>query len=99
MSQPLYEDYRMVQQSYSDINKLTIKVSELLAEGYVPIGGMGSQLGIILAAVAMTVLPELAREFQEYRMLMFGLMMVLMMIWRPQGLLPMKRRHMELTNG
>ncbi len=65
----------------------------------VVLGGMGSQLGIILAAVAMTVLPELAREFQEYRMLMFGLMMVLMMIWRPQGLLPMKRRHMELTNG
>ncbi|UZE96864.1 high-affinity branched-chain amino acid ABC transporter permease LivM [Alkalimarinus alittae] len=64
----------------------------------VVLGGMGSQLGIILAAVAMTVLPELAREFQEYRMLMFGLMMVLMMIWRPQGLLPMKRKHMELTN-
>lgn len=64
----------------------------------VVLGGMGSQLGIILAAVAMTVLPEMAREFQEYRMLMFGLMMVLMMIWRPQGLLPMKRKHMELTN-
>ncbi len=64
----------------------------------VVLGGMGSQLGIVLAAIAMTVLPELAREFQEYRMLMFGLMMVLMMIWRPQGLLPMKRRHMELTN-
>jgi len=65
----------------------------------VVLGGMGSQLGVILAAIAMTVLPELAREFQEYRMLMFGLMMVLMMIWRPQGLLPMKRRHMELTNA
>jgi branched-chain amino acid transport system permease protein len=65
----------------------------------VVLGGMGSQMGVILAAIAMTVLPELAREFQEYRMLMFGLMMVLMMIWRPQGLLPMKRRHMELTNA
>lgn len=64
----------------------------------VVLGGMGSQLGVILAAIAMTVLPELAREFQEYRMLMFGLMMVLMMVWRPQGLLPMKRRHMELAN-
>lgn len=63
----------------------------------VVLGGMGSQLGVILAAVAMTVLPELAREFQEYRMLMFGLMMVLMMIWRPQGLLPMKRPHLELS--
>ena len=62
----------------------------------VVLGGMGSQLGVILAAIIMTILPELAREFNEYRMLLFGLMMVLMMIWRPQGLLPMKRPHMEL---
>ena len=46
---------------------------------------MGSQVGVILAAVLLTVLPELAREFAEYRMLMFGLVMVLMMMWRPQG--------------
>ncbi|QLF94963.1 high-affinity branched-chain amino acid ABC transporter permease LivM [Pseudomonas sp. ABC1] len=59
-------------------------------------GGMGSQLGIILAAIIMVLLPELTREFSEYRMLMFGAMMVLMMIWRPQGLLPMQRPHMEL---
>jgi branched-chain amino acid transport system permease protein len=65
----------------------------------VVLGGMGSQFGIILAAIAMTVLPELAREFQEYRMLLFGLMMVLMMIWRPQGLLPAKRPVLELTHG
>jgi len=62
----------------------------------VVLGGMGSQLGVILAAVLLTVLPELAREFQEYRMLMFGLMMVFMMAWRPQGLVPMKRPHLEL---
>lgn len=62
----------------------------------VVLGGMGSQVGVILAAIIMTVLPELAREFNEYRMLLFGLMMVLMMIWRPQGLVPMKRPHMEL---
>ncbi|HKM36146.1 MAG TPA: high-affinity branched-chain amino acid ABC transporter permease LivM [Thiopseudomonas sp.] len=62
----------------------------------VVLGGMGSQIGVILAAIVMTVLPEMAREFNEYRMLLFGLMMVLMMIWRPQGLLPMKRPHVEL---
>ena len=62
----------------------------------VVLGGMGSQLGVILAAVIMTMLPELAREFQEYRMLMFGLMMVCMMVWRPEGLLPMKRPHLTL---
>lgn len=64
----------------------------------VVLGGMGSQIGVILAAVIMTVLPEMAREFKEYRMLLFGLMMVLMMIWRPQGLLPMKRPHVELRS-
>ncbi|MDZ5603614.1 high-affinity branched-chain amino acid ABC transporter permease LivM [Pseudomonas sp. RP23018S] len=62
----------------------------------VVLGGMGSQLGVILAAIVMILLPELMREFSEYRMLMFGAMMVLMMIWRPQGLLPMQRPHMEL---
>ncbi|WP_306800297.1 high-affinity branched-chain amino acid ABC transporter permease LivM [Endozoicomonas sp. YOMI1] len=62
----------------------------------VVLGGMGSQMGVILAAVIMTVLPEFAREFQEYRMLMFGLMMVLMMMWRPEGLMPIKRSHLKL---
>lgn len=62
----------------------------------VVLGGMGSQIGVVLAAIVMTVLPELAREFNEYRMLMFGVLMVFMMIWRPQGLLPMSRPHLEL---
>ncbi|WP_372741751.1 high-affinity branched-chain amino acid ABC transporter permease LivM [Neptunomonas sp.] len=62
----------------------------------VVLGGMGSQIGIILAAIVMTILPELAREFSEYRMLLFGLTMVLMMRWRPQGLVPMKRPVLEL---
>ncbi|WP_252274022.1 high-affinity branched-chain amino acid ABC transporter permease LivM [Pseudomonas subflava] len=62
----------------------------------VVLGGMGSQLGIILAAVVMILMPELMREFSEYRMLFFGALMVLMMIWRPQGLLPMQRPHLEL---
>ncbi|MDF3931766.1 high-affinity branched-chain amino acid ABC transporter permease LivM [Pseudomonas citronellolis] len=62
----------------------------------VVLGGMGSQLGVILAAVVMILLPELMRDFSEYRMLMFGAIMVLMMIWRPQGLLPMQRPHLEL---
>ncbi|WP_223550342.1 high-affinity branched-chain amino acid ABC transporter permease LivM [Pseudomonas sp. A-B-19] len=62
----------------------------------VVLGGMGSQLGVVLAAIVMILLPELMRDFSEYRMLMFGALMVLMMIWRPQGLLPMQRPHMEL---
>ena len=57
---------------------------------------MGSQIGVILAAIAVTILPELAREFADYRMLIFGAAMVLMMVWRPQGLMPMRRIHIEL---
>ncbi|MNJ62830.1 leucine/isoleucine/valine transporter permease subunit [compost metagenome] len=63
----------------------------------VVLGGMGSQLGIILAAVVMVLLQEM-REFNEYRMLIFGLTMIVMMIWRPQGLLPMQRPHLELKS-
>ena len=61
----------------------------------VVLGGMGSQLGVILAAIVMVLLQEL-RGFNEYRMLIFGLTMIVMMIWRPQGLLPMQRPHLEL---
>jgi branched-chain amino acid transport system permease protein len=42
------------------------------------------------------VLPELAREFSEYRMLIFGLVMILMMVWRPQGLFPVTRNHVKV---
>jgi len=60
------------------------------------LGGMGSQVGVALAAVAITALPELARGFDEYRMLAFGLVMVLMMMWRPQGLIPATRPRLEM---
>jgi branched-chain amino acid transport system permease protein len=61
----------------------------------VVLGGMGSQLGVILAAIVMVMLNEM-RELNEYRMLFVGLIMIFMMIWRPQGLLPMQRPHLEL---
>ncbi len=53
----------------------------------VVLGGMGSQIGIILAAVLLVGLPEWFRELQLYRMLAFGGAMVLIMLWRPRGLL------------
>jgi len=53
----------------------------------VVLGGMGSQLGVVLAAAVLVGLPELGRGFAEYRMLFFGLAMVFIMIWRPQGLI------------
>ncbi|MBY4897933.1 high-affinity branched-chain amino acid ABC transporter permease LivM [Cupriavidus sp. AU9028] len=71
-------------------------IESALILAVVVLGGMGSQLGVIIAAVLLTVLPEVARGFAEYRMLLFGLVMVLMMMWRPQGLLPASRPHVEL---
>lgn len=58
----------------------------------VVLGGMGSILGVLIAAVAITLLPELFREFEQFRMLVFGLAMVFVMIWRPGGLLKVRRR-------
>ncbi|MDU9016045.1 MAG: branched chain amino acid ABC transporter permease LivM [Escherichia coli] len=65
----------------------------------VVLGGMGSQFAVILAAVLLVVSRELMRDFNEYSMLMLGGLMVLMMIWRPQGLLPMTRPQLKLKNG
>ncbi|WP_322998241.1 high-affinity branched-chain amino acid ABC transporter permease LivM [Castellaniella sp.] len=73
-------------------------IESALILAIVVLGGMGSQLGVILAAVLLTVVPEIAREFAEYRMLIFGLVMVVMMVWRPQGLLPVKRPQVELES-
>nr|AAR19310.1 putative branched-chain amino acid transporter permease protein [symbiont bacterium of Paederus fuscipes] len=70
-------------------------IESVMILAIVVLGGMGSQLGVILGAVVMVLLLE-RREFAEYRMLIFGLAMIVMMIWRPQGLLPMQRPHLEL---
>lgn len=54
----------------------------------------GSQLGVLVSVFLFIGLPEALREFSQARMLIFGLAMMLMMIWRPQGLLPpMARRY------
>jgi branched-chain amino acid transport system permease protein len=53
----------------------------------VVLGGMGSIAGIILGAVLLITLPEIFRDFQDYRMLAFGAALIVMMVFRPQGLL------------
>ncbi len=53
----------------------------------VVLGGMGSQMGVVVAAIILIGLPEWFRELHQYRMLAFGAGMVLIMIWRPRGLL------------
>lgn len=63
----------------------------------VVLGGMGSVYGMLVGAFAIALLPEYLRAFSEYRMLMFGAAMVLMMIFRPQGLIPPKVRKYKVS--
>jgi branched-chain amino acid transport system permease protein len=61
----------------------------------VVLGGMGSILGVILGALVLILLPEELRAFSEYRMLIFGASMALMMVFRPQGIISNVRRSYE----
>ena len=62
-------------------------VLSVLLLSMVVLGGMGNIWGVMLGALALGVLPELLRSFAAYRMLIFGVLMILMMIFRPQGIL------------
>ena len=62
----------------------------------VVLGGMGSIPGVILGAVVLYVLPEALREFQQFRMLIFGGALVALMVFRPQGIIGTRRRGVEL---
>ena len=53
----------------------------------VVLGGFGSQIGVVFAAILLIGMPEIFRELQQYRMLAFGAAMVTIMVWRPRGLL------------
>lgn len=63
----------------------------------VVLGGMGSISGVVVAALVLTLAPEYLRALSGYRMLVFGALMVLMMIFRPQGLIPSRKRTYTLT--
>jgi branched-chain amino acid transport system permease protein len=56
------------------------------------LGGMGSLVGVIIAAVLLTILPELLRGVAEYRMIIYALLLIIMMLTRPQGLFGVKLR-------
>jgi len=51
------------------------------------LGGMGNTLGVVVAAILLTVLPELLRPVAEYRMILYSLLIIIIMLTRPQGLL------------
>lgn len=60
------------------------------------IGGMGSIPGIVVGALALIGLPELLREFSEFRLLLYGALLIAMMLLRPEGLWPSAVRRREL---
>jgi branched-chain amino acid transport system permease protein len=60
------------------------------------IGGLGSIEGVVLGSIALIGLPEILRSVNEYRIVAFGALLVVMMILRPEGLLPSARRQREL---
>ncbi len=68
------------------------------------VGGIGSLPGVVVGAFALVGLPELLREFAEYRMLVYGAALVVMMIYRPEGLWPetlhvAEYKHRESTSS
>ena len=74
-------------------------IQSILILSMVVIGGMGSIPGAILGASLVVLLPEIFKNFEDYRFFVFGFALVVVMIFRPQGLLPSKRRKAELLGA
>lgn len=64
----------------------------------VVLGGMGSNWGVILGAAFLVLLPEYMRAFSEYRMILFAAAMVLMMVFRPQGIIPARSKQYRIVD-
>jgi branched-chain amino acid transport system permease protein len=80
--------------TYINPNSFTFLESAIVLS-IVVLGGMGSILGVIIAALVLILMPEYLRAFSEYRMLVFGAVMTLIMIFRPHGLIADTRRKYE----
>jgi branched-chain amino acid transport system permease protein len=75
--------------SFSVIVSITVLV-------VIIVGGMASVPGVVLASFVLVGLPELLREFEEYRFLIYGALLIFMMQRRPEGFIPSRRRAQEL---
>jgi branched-chain amino acid transport system permease protein len=84
-------------QQYVEPNAFMLNLSFLFV-AMVVIGGSGNLVGVLLGAFLLTYLPERFREFQEWRPFAFGLALVLVMVLRPQGLVPSRRRATEFED-
>jgi len=87
-------------QQVNFINPPTFSIIQsILILTMVVVGGMGSIGGSILGAAIVVLLPEVFKEFEDYRFFFFGAALVVVMIFRPQGVLPSKRRKAELLGA
>jgi branched-chain amino acid transport system permease protein len=73
--------------------KLLVSINVL---ALIIVGGMGSLPGVFVGALILVGLPELLREFAEYRLLIYGVLLIVMMLTRPEGFLPEETRRQEL---
>ncbi len=83
---------------YGSIISSSIRLdTSILVVTIVVIGGMGRIPGVVLGAIVIIGLPELFREFNTYRFLLYGIALILIMQWRPEGLMPSRvgRREMH----
>ncbi|MEX1296901.1 MAG: branched-chain amino acid ABC transporter permease [Candidatus Limnocylindrales bacterium] len=76
-------------------SSINLNVSILIVT-IVTLGGMGSIPGVILGAIVIIGLPQLFREFAEYQFLFYGIALILVMHWRPEGLLPSRVGRQEM---
>ncbi|MEU5553265.1 branched-chain amino acid ABC transporter permease [Micromonospora sp. NPDC047793] len=83
--------------AFIDPTQFNVNLS-ILFVAMVVVGGSGNMVGVSVGAVLLAYLPERFREVADYRWLAFGLAMVLVMILRPQGLIPSTRRARELKD-
>ena len=78
---------------YPDSFSILVSINAL---ALIILGGMGNIWGVIIGALVLVGLPEFLREFSEYRLLIYGAVLVAMMLLRPEGLLPSRTRKAEL---
>lgn len=84
-------------QGYIDPGNFALNLSFLFV-AMVVIGGSGNMVGAVVGAILLTYLPERFREFDDWRPFAFGVALVAVMILRPQGLVPNRRRARELED-
>ena len=78
--------------SYISPDDFTFLVSVTIMT-MVIVGGMDNTLGVIVGAFLLTMLPEKLRIFSDYRLLFDGILVIVFLILRPQGLFPQRPRH------